>query len=164
MYSGTSIIFIIINSIFVLLHIDIGRSEKSISEPPMCMKDQCDVVVYPVNHGSSLTEPVLRTAFGHVNFSAVMNSMQSHTDDIFDEKKVYGVSGSQRTDLVANSKTLSLMDMDVSEVGSYSNNLAINPFWPLCMFELRGRCNDDECPMQHVRDYSSKSNRNGMEL
>lgn len=45
--------------------------------------------------------------------------------------------------------------------GSYDNNivtyemgysmcdLSIDPFWPFCMFELRGKCNDDECPWQH---------------
>ncbi|ERN07716.1 uncharacterized protein LOC18435951 [Amborella trichopoda] len=30
---------------------------------------------------------------------------------------------------------------------------AIDPFWPFCKFELRGKCNDDECPWQHARDY-----------
>lgn len=27
----------------------------------------------------------------------------------------------------------------------------INPFWPLCMFEFRGKCNDYECPWQHMK-------------
>ncbi|XP_071732416.1 uncharacterized protein [Rutidosis leptorrhynchoides] len=131
--------------------------------PPDTDKDQlydfreptCDEV--PVKK-VSLNEPVLRTAFGHVKFLAAMNSMQSQTNSNFNEKKVYNVSGAQRNDSIANSKTLSLLDMYVSDVGSYSNNVAVNPFWSLCMFELRGKCNDDECPMQHVRDYSSKSN------
>ncbi|XP_057823872.2 uncharacterized protein LOC131036087 isoform X2 [Cryptomeria japonica] len=30
----------------------------------------------------------------------------------------------------------------------------INPFWPLCKFEHRGKCNNEECPWQHARDYN----------
>ncbi|XP_021981650.1 uncharacterized protein LOC110877762 isoform X3 [Helianthus annuus] len=110
----------------------------------------------PVDYGSFLAEPVLKSSFGHVKFTATVSSTQSHTektqihtDDIVGEKKVVnGVCGAQ---------PIEVLDLYVSEVGSYSNNLPINPFWPLCMFELRGKCNDDECPWQHVRDYSSKN-------
>lgn len=41
----------------------------------------------------------------------------------------------------------------LSEESSYSCSPAVDPFWPLCMYELRGKCNNDECPWQHVRDY-----------
>lgn len=42
----------------------------------------------------------------------------------------------------------------LSEESFYSCSPAVDPFWPLCMFELRGKCNNDECPWQHVKDYS----------
>jgi Putative zinc-finger domain len=29
----------------------------------------------------------------------------------------------------------------------------VDPFWPFCIFELRGRCNDEECCWQHVKDF-----------
>ncbi|KAI7745738.1 hypothetical protein M8C21_017546 [Ambrosia artemisiifolia] len=140
---------------------DIVMSEKIISEQLVSQKDQCDVEKYPVEYGSFFAEPVLKSAFSHVKFTAMVSSMQSHTentqihtDDIIGEKEVVnGVSGAQPTDSASNS----LLDLYVGEVGSYSNNLPINPFWPLCMFELRGKCNDDECRWQHVRDYSSKN-------
>ncbi|KAI3705589.1 hypothetical protein L1987_75828 [Smallanthus sonchifolius] len=140
---------------------DIVMSERSISEQPVSIKGQCDVDKYPVDYGSFLAEPILKSAFGHLNLTAMVSSMQSHTentqmhtDDIVGEKKVVkGVYGAWPTDSVSNS----LLDLYVTEVGSFSNNLPINPFWPLCMFELRGKCNDDECPWQHVRDYSSKN-------
>ncbi|GJY45738.1 tetratricopeptide-like helical domain, zinc-finger domain protein [Tanacetum coccineum] len=126
---------------------DIGRREKCISE------DQLDAENDFVIYGSSLAEPVIRSAFGHVKSTAMMTSVQSHTDDIgFD-----GVCGSRPSDLVSSSNTYSSLDMYVNEVGSYSSNLAINPFWPLCMFELRGKCNDDECSWQHARDYSAST-------
>ncbi|XP_078429149.1 zinc finger C3H1 domain protein isoform X2 [Wolffia australiana] len=28
---------------------------------------------------------------------------------------------------------------------------SLDPYWPLCMFELRGKCNDDECQWQHFK-------------
>ena len=40
------------------------------------------------------------------------------------------------------------------EMGSYVCTIAVDPFWPLCMYELRGKCNNDECPFQHVKDIS----------
>ncbi|KVI06926.1 putative zinc-finger domain-containing protein [Cynara cardunculus var. scolymus] len=143
----------------------VGRSEKSISEYPMGIKDQCPAEKFSVNNGSSLAEPILRSSFGYAKFTSDMNSMPSHTknlqihtNDIYDEKKVVdGVCGATLTDIVSNANKNSLLDMYVPEVGSCSNNLAINPFWPFCMFELRGKCNDDDCRWQHLKDYSSRS-------
>ncbi|XP_058736605.1 uncharacterized protein LOC131609007 isoform X3 [Vicia villosa] len=40
-----------------------------------------------------------------------------------------------------------------SEEGSYGCSPEVDPFWPLCMYELRGKCNNDECPWQHAKDY-----------
>ncbi|XP_077216905.1 zinc finger C3H1 domain protein isoform X2 [Tasmannia lanceolata] len=42
---------------------------------------------------------------------------------------------------------------------SYTCDLAIDPFWPHCMFELRGKCNDDECSWQHVKDYTQRNSK-----
>lgn len=30
----------------------------------------------------------------------------------------------------------------------------INPFWPLCNFEHRGKCNNEDCLWQHAKDYN----------
>ncbi|KAM0881044.1 hypothetical protein ACQ4PT_033178 [Festuca glaucescens] len=30
----------------------------------------------------------------------------------------------------------------------------IDPFWPFCVFELRGKCNDEECQWQHVENHA----------
>ncbi|KAI3757991.1 hypothetical protein L6452_05537 [Arctium lappa] len=144
---------------------DVERSEKSISEHPMGIEDQCPAEKFSVNNGSYLAEPILRSAFGYAMFTSEMNSMQSHTknlqihtNDIYDEKKVAdGVCGATPTDIISNASKYSLLDIYVPEVGSFSNSLAINPFWPLCMFELRGKCNDDDCRWQHLKDYSSRS-------
>lgn len=41
-----------------------------------------------------------------------------------------------------------------SQIGTYSCNIEIDSFWPLCMYELRGKCNNEECPSQHLKEYS----------
>lgn len=46
----------------------------------------------------------------------------------------------------------------LSEESSYGCTPAVDPFWPLCMYELRGKCNNDECPWQHTKDYGDDSN------
>ena len=43
---------------------------------------------------------------------------------------------------------------DYVRIDSYTCKSVIDPLWPLCMYELRGRCNNDECPWQHTKDYS----------
>ncbi|XP_042461284.1 uncharacterized protein LOC122045222 isoform X2 [Zingiber officinale] len=41
-------------------------------------------------------------------------------------------------------------------------DILIDPFWPFCMFELRGKCNNDECPWQHVKQNSKRSLKRGL--
>uniref|UniRef100_A0A0E0RIV3 Putative zinc-finger domain-containing protein n=1 Tax=Oryza rufipogon TaxID=4529 RepID=A0A0E0RIV3_ORYRU len=36
---------------------------------------------------------------------------------------------------------------------------AVDPFWPFCMFELRGKCNDEECPWQHVEHHAWRKSK-----
>ncbi|KAG8093095.1 hypothetical protein GUJ93_ZPchr0012g19491 [Zizania palustris] len=35
----------------------------------------------------------------------------------------------------------------------------IDPFWPFCMFELRGKCNDEECQWQHVEHHAWRKSK-----
>ncbi|KAJ6322807.1 hypothetical protein OIU77_012617 [Salix suchowensis] len=50
-----------------------------------------------------------------------------------------------------------ISDIHGTENGTFTHNVAVDPFWPLCMYELRGKCNNDECPWQHVRDFSDQN-------
>ncbi|XP_016572157.1 uncharacterized protein LOC107870220 isoform X2 [Capsicum annuum] len=67
--------------------------------------------------------------------------------------------GSSTTPSISSSVSVEAASLDLigSKSGSYSCNFTIDPLWPLCIFELRGKCNNPECSMQHVRDYSSGS-------
>ncbi|XP_062203571.1 uncharacterized protein LOC133905819 [Phragmites australis] len=35
----------------------------------------------------------------------------------------------------------------------------IDPFWPFCMFELRGKCNDEECQWQHAEHHAWRKSK-----
>ncbi|CAN6361352.1 unnamed protein product [Urochloa humidicola] len=35
----------------------------------------------------------------------------------------------------------------------------IDPFWPFCMFELRGKCNDEECQWQHLEHHAWRKSK-----
>lgn len=59
--------------------------------------------------------------------------------------------------VIANSMEERVTDTHGTEIGSFTCDIAVDPFWPLCMYELRGKCNNDECPWQHVRDFSNQN-------
>ncbi|KAJ8433741.1 hypothetical protein Cgig2_019809 [Carnegiea gigantea] len=50
-----------------------------------------------------------------------------------------------------------IKSVSFGRIDSYAFKGVIDPFRPLCMHELRGRCNNDECPWQHLRDKSSRN-------
>lgn len=76
---------------------------------------------------------------------------QSQENDIYNEEGARVSSDKiQRNSAIANANK----DLSRREFGSCTCNPTVNPFWPLCMYELRGKCNNDECPWQHVKDYS----------
>uniref|UniRef100_A0A7N0V6L9 Putative zinc-finger domain-containing protein n=2 Tax=Kalanchoe fedtschenkoi TaxID=63787 RepID=A0A7N0V6L9_KALFE len=61
-----------------------------------------------------------------------------------------------------DSQLLVVKDVFSKQYESYSCNLDADPFWPLCMYELRGKCNDEQCRWQHIKVHSNKNiNRRG---
>ena len=118
--------------------------------------------------------PILRSAVGHLGVPDKSSLLQSqislhqiHTSDIHD-KKDNTILPDGIEPIIRNYNSMEVMDICVKDFGSYTTDLAIDPFWPLCMYELRGKCNNNECSWQHVRDYScritdyDKSNSTGM--
>ncbi|CAN0837176.1 hypothetical protein LINGRAHAP2_LOCUS1723 [Linum grandiflorum] len=78
------------------------------------------------------------TAFKHVEDDNDVESMEA-----------------QYSNLTTNSMEQSTKDICDMEIGSFSSNAAVDPFWPLCMYELRGKCNNSDCPWQHAADFSA---------
>ncbi|XP_021295258.1 uncharacterized protein LOC110424887 isoform X2 [Herrania umbratica] len=98
---------------------------------------------------------ILRSAIGHVR---VMAPITRQREDHF-----YGKEGAyvnfdeiQWSGQIANSLEEVVRGLSGKEMGSYMCTIAVDPFWPLCMYELRGKCNNDECPFQHVKDFSKR--------
>lgn len=106
---------------------------------------------------------ILRSAFGYMKVINPTNviehqdrSQRSGTCDTNIEDGSFinsGIAQFSSTMVVPVKKTL--VKLCGREVGSYTTGPAVDPFWPLCMYELRGKCNNDECPWQHVKDYST---------
>ncbi|WOL18669.1 hypothetical protein Cni_G27466 [Canna indica] len=42
-------------------------------------------------------------------------------------------------------------NLATSEMSYSMCDISVDSFWPFCMFELRGKCNNDECPWQHQK-------------
>ncbi|XP_052204399.1 uncharacterized protein LOC127809565 [Diospyros lotus] len=108
---------------------------------------------------------ILGSAFGHLKVVETISlvalqgrNKKNHNYDICNGKENSGTCAAiQPSILSSNSLDETSLNMFAEKLGCYSCNLAIDPFWPLCMFELRGKCNNDECLRQHAKDYSSRS-------
>ncbi|KAG9141516.1 hypothetical protein Leryth_024893 [Lithospermum erythrorhizon] len=100
--------------------------------------------------------PLLRSAFHHlkisdpsslVNLQSGLGSpeMQICDDNFRTQQSNYSWTSPQI-----------LKDLNVGNTGSYSCSVTIDPLQPLCMYDLRGKCNNDECAWQHVRKFACK--------
>ncbi|KAK1571340.1 hypothetical protein Q3G72_015369 [Acer saccharum] len=115
---------------------------------------------------SELSSPplVLRSTFDHlkvgssISMSDQTENQQNHMCTLYIEEGTCVNSNEiQDNCLIANSKEETAMVYFGNKIGSYTSNLALDPFWPICMYELRGKCNNDECPWQHVKDFSNEN-------
>lgn len=102
---------------------------------------------------------ILRSAFGHLKQMSKLNSKQ-----LLNKNRWFHVNDGENENNSCHgsrAECSSMLAMAVpaawnlsSEESSYSCSPAVDPFWPLCMYELRGKCNNDECPWQHAKDYN----------
>lgn len=82
---------------------------------------------------------------------------QNGIDNAYNEEDVSVRSNKILPSVWTASSTLDTVRDGFGEAGSYTCNLAVDPFWPLCMYELRGKCNNEECVWQHVKDYTNNN-------
>ncbi|KAK4371438.1 hypothetical protein RND71_010913 [Anisodus tanguticus] len=80
--------------------------------------------------------------------NSIIQTSHDQGEDNFGSSAIPSISSSVSAEAAS-------VDLIGSKSGSYSCDVAIDPLWPLCIFELRGKCNNPECSAQHVRDYSS---------
>uniref|UniRef100_A0A0E0EMV3 Putative zinc-finger domain-containing protein n=1 Tax=Oryza meridionalis TaxID=40149 RepID=A0A0E0EMV3_9ORYZ len=99
----------------------------------------------------SVTHPIIPS-------SAPQNAAR-HMKGLFPElhKKASDYKNDCQTSNAASVATVALPDVAKDNAKMRSTTRkdmdivsdAVDPFWPFCMFELRGKCNDEECPWQH---------------
>ncbi|KAK4799179.1 hypothetical protein SAY86_024544 [Trapa natans] len=94
------------------------------------------------HHLKIVTGP--RIDFQHQNVEADTNT-NTNSDVSIDS------GGIKWMTLISSSLDKITMDLCEGESSCYPSDVAIDPFWPICMFDLRGKCNNDECPWQHVK-------------
>ncbi|PQM42447.1 uncharacterized protein Pyn_16936 [Prunus yedoensis var. nudiflora] len=136
--------------------------EKSSSEAPLEIQREHSVENISVNsHSNSYSEDrlylsgnIMRSTFGYMKVICPKDLIEHQTisqqsPTCINSEKV------QFSNIMVEPLKETLVKLARREVGTYSTGPAIDPFWPLCMYELRGKCNNDECPWQHVKDYSN---------
>ncbi|CAL0308299.1 unnamed protein product [Lupinus luteus] len=108
----------------------------------------------------NISSSIFRSAFSHLKEMSPFNSNQFLSKNISirandgenENATCLASDVTKWNNMLANSMPVTVGNL-LSEESSYSCSPAVDPFWPLCMFELRGKCNNDECPWQHVKDY-----------
>ncbi|XP_056161252.1 uncharacterized protein LOC115673039 isoform X2 [Syzygium oleosum] len=94
---------------------------------------------------------IIRSAFCHVkDISSFKLSRSQQKRHLYDVRNDEGVSIYSSTSLSSETRG----DLLLEDTACYSCNVAVDPLMPLCMYELRGKCNNDECPWQHIKDCS----------
>ncbi|VVA12429.1 PREDICTED: ZEAMMB73_Zm00001d030666 [Prunus dulcis] len=134
--------------------------EKSSSEAPLEIQREHSVENISVNcHSNSYSEDrlylsgnILRSTFGYMKvicpkYFIEHEAISQQSPTCINSEKV------QFSNVMVEPLKETRVKLARREVGTYSTSPAIDPFWPLCMYELRGKCNNDECPWQHVKDY-----------
>ncbi|KAL3732194.1 hypothetical protein ACJRO7_028948 [Eucalyptus globulus] len=96
---------------------------------------------------------IIRSAFYHVkdvsSFKLSRSQQKRHMYDVRNDEGVSNYSLTSSSDETGG-------DLLSKDTACYSCNVAVDPLWPLCMYELRGKCNNDECPWQHIKDCSDE--------
>ncbi|KAK8535982.1 hypothetical protein V6N12_012645 [Hibiscus sabdariffa] len=99
---------------------------------------------------------ILRSAIGHLK---VMSPITKRSEDhLYSEEGAFvNIDEIEQSGQIVNNLEEAVRDLSGKGMGSYMCNIAIDSSWPLCMYELRGKCNNDECPFQHVKGLSKRN-------
>ncbi|KFK36849.1 hypothetical protein AALP_AA4G179700 [Arabis alpina] len=98
----------------------------------------------------ALPGPLFRSTINHLKVPG--SSITSLGPEYTLQKKSYILYNDER-----QRRSLTETPIYEKKIDFYTCNLKVDPFQPLCMYELRGRCNNDECLWQHFKDFSDDS-------
>ncbi|XP_027184626.1 uncharacterized protein LOC113782880 isoform X1 [Coffea eugenioides] len=144
-----------INNQFDILH-----SEHASSSQDVCMGSCISLGSQEFKTSGTFLLPSMKCAFSALKFIELCSVLESNNastgmliSDVDEENEDNRVTCKSKPSTSNLDLPETSINLFVGKSGYYSCNLAIDPFWPLCMYELRGRCNNSECSWQHVRDY-----------
>ncbi|CAF2296906.1 unnamed protein product [Brassica napus] len=139
---------------------DANKLQGSPSEPPVersTIKENFGSSVDMESHETSPEDdlllsvasagPLFRSTINHLKVPG--SSITSLGTESTLENKSYSVYSDVR-----QRSSLTRTPVYERKVDLYTSNLKMDPFRPLCMYELRGRCNNDECSWQHFKDFA----------
>ncbi|XP_071934633.1 uncharacterized protein [Coffea arabica] len=139
---------------------DIPHSEHASSSQDVCMGSCISLGSQEFKTSGTFLLPSMKCAFSALKFIELCSVLESNNgstgmliSDVDEENEDNRVTCKSKPSISNLDLPETSIDLFVGQSGYYSCNLAIDPFWPLCMYELRGRCNNSECSWQHVRDY-----------
>lgn len=95
----------------------------------------------------ALPGPLFRSTINHLKVPG--SSITSLGPEYTIQNKSYILYSDER-----QCRSLTETPVYEKKIGFYTCNLKVDPFRPLCMYELRGRCNNEECLWQHFKDFS----------
>ncbi|XP_043699062.1 uncharacterized protein LOC122649872 isoform X2 [Telopea speciosissima] len=156
--------------------------ELSLQIQDQCHEDECSfdpepcITADPDYQSSSLIDPCtstlspsllppsnMRSALGHMKITSPIRFSKLQSGglgvcryDIAHEGDSGGNGNDILFDIVGACSTEGNR-RGMGDMGSYTCDLSVDPFWSFCMFELRGKCNDEECCWQHFKDYSQRN-------
>uniref|UniRef100_A0A2P2M7X2 Uncharacterized protein MANES_07G113300 n=1 Tax=Rhizophora mucronata TaxID=61149 RepID=A0A2P2M7X2_RHIMU len=122
---------------------------------------------YQLKTAAVLCPPlVVRSVFGCIKemfpmnpfrLQRVKNKHDKPSDNVLEEGVCFNSDEIQHRKGIDDSVEETVREICGQEIGSYFYSAAIDPSWPLCMYELRGKCNNDDCPWQHARDFFNQN-------
>lgn len=158
--SSCALVFFNTSSYFLISEPDANKLQGSPSEPPVersTIKENFGSSVDMESHETSPEDdlllsvasagPLFRSTINHLKVPG--SSITSLGTESTLENKSYSVYSDVR-----QRNSLTRTPVYERKVDLYTSNLKMDPFRPLCMYELRGRCNNDECSWQHFKDFA----------
>lgn len=148
------------SSYFLISEPDANKLQGSPSEPPVERSTIMENFGSSVDMESHETSPeddlLLSVASAGPLFRSTINHLKvpgSSITSLGTESTLENKSYSVYSD-VRQRSSLTRTPVYERKVDLYTSNLKMDPFRPLCMYELRGRCNNDECSWQHFKDFA----------
>ncbi|ESQ52639.1 hypothetical protein EUTSA_v10016135mg [Eutrema salsugineum] len=131
-------------------------SQPAIKENSLNFQSSMDMESHKISPNDDLLSsvalpgPLFRSTINHLKVPG--SSITSLGPEYTLQNKSYSMYSDDR-----QCSSLTKTPLYEKKIGLYTCNLKMDPFRPLCMYELRGRCNNDECSWQHFKDFSDDS-------